>query len=192
MALGYVFGVVVLMPPEKRRRVSLQLAAVSLALFAALRWTNAYGDFVPFKHLGSFMRTTMSFFDVSKYPPSLQYFLVTLGILLVLFAIGDYALERRWMTRALGVVEIYGRVPFFYYVPHFYILHLAALFTAMFVMHSVHVNAPTPFAPGPPQAMFSLPIVYLIWISVVALLYLPCRWFAGVKARRHDWWLSYL
>ena len=130
MALGYAFGVVVLMPAPKRRRVSLQLGAISLALFAALRFTNAYGDFVPFKHLGSFMRTTMSFFDVSKYPPSLQYLLVTLGILLILFAIGDYVLERRRMMRALGVIEVYGRVPFFYYVPHFYIIHLAALFYA--------------------------------------------------------------
>lgn len=192
MALGYAFGAVVLMPAAKRRRVSLQLGAVSLALFAVLRWTNAYGDFVPFKHLGSFTRTAMSFFDVSKYPPSLQYFLATLGMLLMLFAIGDYALERRWMTRALGLVEVYGRVPFFYYVPHFYIIHLAALFTVMFVMHSVHVDIPTPFSPSPPPATFSLPIVYLIWIAVVALLYVPCRWFARVKERRRDWWLSYL
>ena len=193
MALGYVFGIVVLMPPEQRRRVSLQLGAASLALFVALRWTNAYGDFVPFQHLGSFMRTTMSFFNVSKYPPSLQYFLVTLGILLVLFAIADYALERHWIPRALGVIEVYGRVPFFYYVPHFYIIHLAALFTLMIAMHTVHVHPAIPiFNPVPPQAAFSLPIIYLIWIAVVALLYLPCRWFAGVKARRHDWWLSYL
>jgi len=193
MALGYAFGVVVLMPAPKRRRTSLQLGAISLALFAVLRWTNAYGDFVPFKHLGSFTRTTMSFFQVSKYPPSLQYFLVTLGILLVLFAIADYALERHWIPRALGVIEVYGRVPFFYYVPHFYIIHLAALFTLMMAMHTVHVHPAIPiFNPVPPQAAFSLPIIYLIWISVVAVLYLPCRWFAGVKARRHDWWLSYL
>jgi uncharacterized membrane protein len=184
MALGYAFGVVVLMPAPKRRRASLQLGAISLSLFAVLRWTNAYGDFVPFKHLGSFTRTTMSFFQVTKYPPSLQYFLVTLGILLVLFAIADYALERHWIPRALGVI---------YYVPHFYIIHLAALFTLMIAMHTVHVHPAIPiFNPVPPQAAFSLPIIYLIWISVVAVLYLPCRWFAVVKVRRHDWWLSYL
>ena len=193
MALGYAFGVIVLMPAPKRRRASLQLGAISLALFAVLRGTNAYGDFVPFKHLGSFTRTTMSFFQVSKYPPSLQYFLVTLGILLVLFAIADYALERHWIPRALGVIEVYGRVPFFYYVPHFYIIHLAALFTLMIAMHTIHVHPAIPiFNPVPPQAAFSLPIIYLIWIAVVAVLYLPCRWFAGVKARRRDWWLSYL
>jgi uncharacterized membrane protein len=193
MALGYAFGAVVLMPAAKRRRVSLQLGAFALALFAVLRFTNAYGDFVPFKHLGSFTRTTMSFFDVSKYPPSLQYFLVTLGVLLVLVALADYALERHWLEGALGVVGVYGRVPFFYYVPHFYIIHIAELLTLMIAMHTVHVHPAIPlFNPAPPQAAFSLPIVYLIWMSVVALLYVPCRWFAGVKARRHDWWLSYL
>ncbi len=193
MALCYVFGAVVLLPAARRRRVSLQLGAISLALFSVLRFTNAYGDFIAFQHLGSFTRTTMSFFDVTKYPPSLQYVCVTFGILLVLFAIGDYSLERRWMTRALGMVEVYGRVPFFYYVPHFYILHLAALFTLMIAMHSVHVHPAVPILnPAPPQASFSLPIIYLIWIAVVALLYLPCRWFANLKARRRDWWLSYL
>lgn len=192
MALGYTFGAVVLMPAADRRRFSLRLSIIFLALFAVLRSTSAYGDSSSFRDVGSFTRTTMSFFDVTKYPPSLQYVLVTLGVLLVLFVIGDYALERRKITRALGVVEVYGRVPFFYYVPHFYIIHLASLFTVMTVMHSVHVNIPTPFNPPPPQAAFSLPIVYLIWIAVVAVLYLPCRWFANLKARRRDWWISYL
>jgi uncharacterized membrane protein len=192
MAMGYVFGVVVAMPPAQRRLRSLLLGAAALALFAVLRLTGAYGDPIPFEHLGSATRTAMSFFEVTKYPPSLQYVAATFGFLLLLFALGDYALERRWLLGPLGAIEIYGRVPFFYYVPHFYLLHILAFVDAMLVMHSVHVNAPTPFSPGPPQATYSLPIVYLIWITVVASLYLPCRWFAGVKARRHDWWLSYL
>ncbi|HEY4008973.1 MAG TPA: heparan-alpha-glucosaminide N-acetyltransferase domain-containing protein [Acidobacteriaceae bacterium] len=192
MALGYAFGVVVLMPAARRRRVSVQMGALALTVFALLRFTNVYGDPDRFQHLGSAARTTMSFFDVTKYPPSLQYCCVTLGVLLLLFAVGDYALERRWMLRALGVVEVYGRVPFFYYVLHFYTIHILALLDVMFVMHTVHVTAPTPFVPGPPQATYSLTVVYLIWIAVVAALYLPCRWFAGVKARRREWWLSYL
>jgi uncharacterized membrane protein len=192
MALGYAFGVVVTMPTPDRRRWALRLGAGALALFAALRFTNVYGDPIRFEHLGSAARTAMSFFDVTKYPPSLQYVCATFGVLLLLFALGDYALERRWIPRALGVIEVYGRVPFFYYVLHFYILHILAVLDLMFVMHTVHVNVPTLFVPGPPQATYSLPVVYLIWITVVALLYLPCRWFAAVKARRRDWWLSYL
>ncbi len=90
-------------------------------------------------------------------------------------------------------MEIYGRVPFFYYVVHFYTVHLPSLFAVMFAQHSIHVNPPTPiFNPPPPGAGFGLPVVYLIWACVVAALYVPCRWFAGVKARRRDWWLSYL
>jgi len=193
MALGYCFGVVVSQPAERRRARSAQLGVVALAVFAVLRWTNWYGDSRPFVHLATKAQTTMSFLDVTKYPPSLQYLCATLGVLLLLFALADWALERRWNPRALGVVEIYGRVPFFYYVLHFYLLHLLALGTLMVAMRTVHVHPQLPFFSGPqPHASFSLPVVYVIWICVVAALYWPCKWFAGVKARRRDWWLSYL
>ena len=108
----------------------MQFGVGALLLFAVLRATNWYGDTTPFKHLATKAQTAMSFFNVTKYPPSLQYLCVTLGVLLVVFAVADMALERRWVPRALGVVEIYGRVPFFYYVLHFYLLHLLALGSA--------------------------------------------------------------
>ena len=193
MALGYCFGAIVSLPAERRRALSIEFGVAALVLFAVLRATNWYGDSTPFRHLATKTQTAMSFFDVTKYPPSLQYLCATLGILLLVFAGTDWALERRWIPRALDVVEIYGRVPFFYYVLHFYLLHLLALGTLMVAMHTVHVHPPLPFFGGAvPQATFSLPVVYAIWIAVVAVLYLPCRWFAGVKARRRDWWLSYL
>lgn len=193
MALGFAFGAVVSASPAERRRRTLQLAAASLALFGVLRATNFYGDPIRFQRLGTFSRTVMSFLDVTKYPPSLQYVLVTFGVLLLLFALGDFALQRHWLPRPLGVVEIYGRVPFFYYVIHFYVLHLAATAALMLATHTTHIHPPVPMLnPAPPQAAFSLPVVYLIWITLVALLYLPCRWFARIKATRRDWWLSYL
>lgn len=193
MALGYAFGAVVALPAEKRRVRSLQCGAVALATFVLLRATNWYGDSVRFVHLGSLERTTMSFLEVTKYPPSLQFLCATLGVLLLVFAVVDFALERRWIPRALGVVEVYGRVPFFYYVIHFYLIHVLAVVTLMFAMHTVHVHPTLPlFTPAPKEATFGLPVVYGIWIAVVASLYFPCRWFAGVKARRRDWWLSYL
>jgi uncharacterized membrane protein len=193
MALGYCFGAVVSLPAARRRVRSVQFGVGALLLFAVLRVTNWYGDTTPFKHLATKAQTMMSFFNVTKYPPSLQYLCVTLGVLLVVFAVADLALERRWVPRALGVVEIYGRVPFFYYVLHFYLLHLLALGALMVAMHTVHVHPPLPFFGEPvPQAKVSLAGVYGIWIAVVAALYLPCKWFAGVKARRRDWWLSYV
>jgi uncharacterized membrane protein len=193
MALGYAFGAVVAMPEEKRRKRAVQLGLAALAVFAGLRFTHVYGDPIPFVHLKTFTQTAMSFFNVTKYPPSLEFVCVTLGFLLLLFALFDWMLQRRLVTKALDVVEVYGRVPFFYYVLHFYSIHILALVVLMAVSHTVHVHPPVPiFNPPTPGAGFSLPVVYAIWLALVAALYLPCRWFAGVKARRKDWWLSYL
>jgi len=193
MALGYAFGAVVAMPAEKRRKRCVQLGLAALAVFAELRFTHAYGDPIPFVHLKTFTQSTMSFFNVTKYPPSLEFVCVTLGVLLLLFALFDWMLERKILQKAMDVVEVYGRVPFFYYILHFYSLHILAVVVLMVASHTVHVKLPVPiFNPPLPQAGFSLPVVYAIWASLVAALYLPCKWFAGVKARRKDWWLSYL
>jgi len=193
MALGYAFGAVVSLPPEKRRSRSVQLGLTALAAFAELRFTHAYGDPILFERLSTWKQTMMSFLNVTKYPPSLEYVCVMLGILLLLFALFDWMLERKLAQKALDVVEVYGRVPFFYYVVHFYSIHILALVVLMVVAHTVHVHPQMPiFNPPPPGAGFSLPVVYAIWLALVAALYLPCRWFAGVKARRKDWWLSYL
>jgi uncharacterized membrane protein len=193
MALGYAFGTVVSLPAEKRRKRSVQLGLAALAVFAELRFTHAYGDPILFERLDTWKQTMMSFLNVTKYPPSLEYVCVMLGILLLLFALFDCMLERKLAQQPLDVIEVYGRVPFFYYVVHFYSIHILALITLMVVSHTVHVHPPIPiFNPPPPGAGFSLPVVYAIWLALVAALYLPCKWFAGVKAMRKDWWLSYV
>jgi uncharacterized membrane protein len=193
MALGFAFGAVVLLPGRQRRARSLWLGVGSLAIFVALRVANIYGDPQPFARLGTTQQTVMSFLNVTKYPPSFEFVCVTLGVLLLVFALADSLLEHRRALAALHVVEIYGRVPFFYYILHFYILHLLALAMLMIFVHTVHVHPPIPILnPAPAIASFGLSGVYLIWACVVAALYLPCRWFAGLKARRRDWWLSYL
>ena len=113
----------------------------------------------------------------------------------MLFALADFtARASSRILPALHVVEIYGRVPFFYYILHFYILHLLSLVMVMFARAygtraPAHTDLQSRRLPG---ASFGLSGVYLIWACVVAALYLPCRWFAGLKARRRDWWLSYL
>ena len=167
--------------------------ATALALFGLLRVANWYGDPVHFERLGTGMQTAMSFFNVTKYPPSLQFLAATLGMLLLLFALIDKGLEDKWVPRALSMMEVYGRVPFFYYMLHLYLLHLLAVVILMVALHTVHVHPAIPiFRAAPMEASFRLRGVYVLWISVVAALYAPCRWFAGVKARRRDWWLSYL
>lgn len=192
MALGYAFGAIVTLPGAKRRVRAVQYGLIALALFAVLRISNGYGDPLLFSHLATPQRTVMSFFQVTKYPPSLHYVCATFGFLLLLFALFDHALEERWVPRALGVLAIYGRVPFFYYIPHFYILHTLAVIAVMFSLHTTHVVLQFSFDSPPPGTGFGLPVVYAVWASVVGILYLPCKWFAGVKARRRDWWLSYL
>jgi uncharacterized membrane protein len=193
LALGYAFGAIVTLSPHRRRKLCIVMGACTLAIFTALRLTNAYGDPIAFMPRATAMRTAMSFFQLLKYPPSLLYTLATLGFLLLLFALADYALEHRWLPRFASILEVYGRVPFFYYVPHFFIIHLAMVATLMVRAHSIHAQLWAPLvAPPPPGWGFSLPVVYAIWITVVASLYFPCRWFANLKARRHDWWLRYL
>jgi hypothetical protein len=132
------------------------------------------------------MYTVLSFLNTTKYPPSLLYLLMTLGPTFVLLSLLD---------RAPGPVArfftVYGRVPFFYYILHFYLIHLLALAAA--AMTGFDVRDFLTLALFFPKGYgFSLGVTYLIWMGVVLALYLPCRWFAGVKARRSEGWLSYL
>lgn len=193
MLAGYGFGPLAAAAGHLRRRVALAIAAGFLTAFAALRVHNGYGDPIKFEHLASPARTAMSFLDVDKYPPSLEYVLATFGVLLVLYVLFDTMCARGWLAGPRRVVETYGRVPFFYYVPHIYLIHGAALLTSMALGQDWRFWVGYGYLQGLPDGWgYSLPVVYAIWAAVVAALYLPCRWFAGVKQRRRDWWLSYL
>jgi uncharacterized membrane protein len=197
MALGFAFGSFLQWSPVQRRRSMLYLSAGSLLIFAALRWSNLYGDPAPWKHQISGERTFMSFMDVQKYPPSLLFVLVTLGVSLCLMAAFD-----AWQTRGnfkwlRSILSVYGKVPFFYYVLHFTTIHLAALLAtaALGLDWRWWLRLPPTggiFAGPLPGYGFSLPIVYLVWLAIVTFCYFPCRWFAGVKQRNKSPWLSYL
>ena len=137
----------------------------------------------------------MSFLQVQKFPPSLQYILATAGILLLLYAAFDDGVEQDWRPRLRAVVEVYGRVPFLFYVLHIYLLHAVTVA----VSFATHGNWPLWIGPGkfwggesPENWGYGLPVLYFIWIAVVLALHMPCRWFSDLKARRRDWWLSYL
>ena len=136
---------------------------------------------IPFQHLGSFTRTTMSFFEVTKYPPSLQYVCVDARHPACTVRARRLRARARWIPRAWAssksTVAFHSsttcRTSTSFTWPR--------CFTLMIATRSVHVHPGRSrcFNPAPPQATFSLPIVYLIWIAVVAVLYLPCRWFAN-------------
>jgi uncharacterized membrane protein len=204
IALGYGLGGVFSAPAERRDRTLLFAGVAMLAAFALLRWFELYGNPSPDTAGGPFggpgswraqetaTAATMVFFDVSKYPPSLQFLLATLGIVFT-----SWPLLTRLRGPLGGVLNTFGAVPFFFYVLHIYLVHALAMVanttmgrdaSGMFnYMLNVFV-APERF-----QGLgFSLPWVYVAWIVVLAILYPLCRWFAALKARRRDWWLSYL
>lgn len=186
MAAGYAFGSVYAWPAAKRRRLLVQAGLGMTAAFVVLRASGGYGDPSPWSTQPTPAFTALSFLNVTKYPPSLDYLLMTLGPMLVLLA----AFER-WPKLESRVLVTFGRVPLFAYVVHLMIAHLAAVLTAVAVGFDASLLLVFPFF-YPPEWGFPLPVVYLAWVGVLALLYLVSRWFAGVKTGRRDWWLQYL
>jgi hypothetical protein len=135
--------------------------------------------------------TLVSFFNVLKYPPSLDYLLITLGPSLILLGLLDRAQARNGLGR---ILLVFGRVPLFYYVMHLYVLNIMARLVALaFHQPIFHGTVIADSARTPAGYGHGLPFIYVIWILGVALLYLPCRWFMEFRSRHREWaWLSYL
>jgi uncharacterized membrane protein len=195
ICVGYAFGPIVTAPYRMRCRLTLALGGSFLLIFAVLRVVKGYGDSYRFAHLGTPARTVMSFFQVQKYPPSLHYALATFGVLLLLYSIFDASAEHNWVPRVRAFVETFGRVPFLFYVLHIYLLHTCALLGTL----AVHGDWRFWIGPGFTWGVgsnagwgYGLAVVYAVWMAAVLTLYLPCLWFSRLKARRRDWWLSYL
>jgi uncharacterized membrane protein len=188
MAAGYGFGSLLLKNEQTRRKTLVMLGIGMVAAFVVIRASNLYGDHIPWTVQNNLLFTVFSFIKCEKYPPSLLYLLMTLGPAIAILPF----LEK--MKGKVGSFFItFGRVPMFYYVLHIYLIHAFAIVAAYFTVHDLHflfTNAP----PGswPDLFGFRLAIVYLVWVAVVLSLYPACRWFADVKRRRKDVWLSYL
>jgi len=159
--------------------------------FLLLRASGIYGDPNPWHaQPGGMAATLFDFLNVTKYPPSLLFLMMTLGPAAVLCAMAD-----RVSGGIAGAIKdgliMFGRVPFAFYVAHLYLIHSLSVLLGMFQGFGVDQTMtlsrfyPSGFGVG-------LPAMFLVWALVVALLYPLCRWVAGVKARRRDWWLSYL
>jgi len=186
MSLGYCIGSLFDLERERRRQWFVYLGAGSLTLFVLLRATNVYGDPIDWTLQSTTVRTLLSFVDVHKYPPSLQYVLLTLGAALLSLA----ALESV-RGKFAEVLRTFGRVPLFFYVLHVALAHLAAGIVGLATGFGTALLSGD-FMQVPQQWGFGLPVVYLAWLLVIATLYPACRWFAAVKRRRDDWWLSYV
>lgn len=185
MSAGYCFGRVYDWEPARRQRWLVGLGLAAIATFVLLRASNVYGNLTPWSSQPRPGFTVLSFLDLTKYPPSLCYLLLTLGAGSVLLA----AFER-WSPRWLQPVLVFGRVPFFYYILHIPLIHGLA-YLANVIRCGRGDFSPVEGTP-PPEAGFSLATTYAVWIAVVAILYPACRWFVGVKQRRRDLaWLGY-
>jgi len=181
MAAGYGFGALLRHPD--RALVLMRLGLAMTGLFVVLRAINIYGDPRPWAQKQDLLYTVLSFLNCQKYPPSLLYVLMTLGPAILLLALLD-------RVRG-GPLLVYGRVPMFYYLLHFPLIHLCAVIAAWFThgRFDFLLNFPPAVPPElfPANYGYGLPVVYLIWIAIVVSLYLPCRWFAQLKRRRNDW-----
>jgi uncharacterized membrane protein len=190
-AAGYGLGQIYSWPVERRRNFLLRLGLTCVALFVVVRGINVYGDPNRWSAQRSVAFTVLSFLNTTKYPPSLLYLLMTLGpSLLFLWAVD--AGTPRWLRPTL----IFGKVPMFYYLLHIPLIHLLAIAVCYARYGQVHWMFESPDLgsfpiTAPPGWGYSLPVVYLVWGVVVVTLYPLCRWFAGVRQRRSDAWLSY-
>ena len=190
MGLGYAVGALYRLDEPTRQRAMYRLGAGISIGFIVLRWSNLYGDANKWSHQATGMRTFLSFLNTSKYPPSLLYLMMTIGPALIFLAFFD---ERR--RGAISRVFItYGRVPLFFYVGQWIFAHSLALIAGKIAGHPTdylfnNIAFGPPWTPG---SGFGLGMTYFLWILGAALLNPLCKWYAGVKARRRDWWLSYL
>jgi uncharacterized membrane protein len=191
MAAGYGFGTLMLLDRATRRRQLFQLGMALTLGFVILRAVNVYGDPSTWSEQSSPLLTFLSFLNCTKYPPSLLYLLMTLGPAILALAVFD-----RPLGSLARPIITFGRVPLFYYLIHIPLIHGGAVLLdyVRFGWSPLATSGPWDVKPSeiPDSYGVSLPMVYLIWIGVVMILYLPCRWFAAVKQRRRDVWLSYL
>ena len=187
---GYSAGRLFSLDPERRSRILLSLGIGALALFALLRLINVYGDPAPWTPQKDAVFTVLSFLNVNKYPPSLLFSLVTLGIILIVLSAAEGKDNR--ITRFLLV---YGRVPMFFFLVHFYIIHL--LLFLMVFLQGFHVSDLRfgPFLNGRPEKGSGIPLGAgsLVWIGLMVALYPVCRWYGRYKAlHKEKKWLRYL
>jgi len=195
MALGFCIGSLFLRDRAVRQGYLVVLGVAAMLAFVVLRKVNGYGDPQPWAVQRSSTFTMLSFLNTTKYPPSLDFLLMTLGpVFLVLACLDQPGLKPS------NPLVVFGRVPLFYFVVHFYAAHVAAALLALTRYGSGawdFLFQPMPSMGGPPESFppqfgYDLWVVYIVWALLVLALYPVCRWFAALKAKRHDWWLSYL
>jgi uncharacterized membrane protein len=204
MAAGYAFGALYQKDVSSRRRLLLVIGGLATALFVLIRAIDRYGEPFQWARQKNVVFTVLSFLNTTKYPPSLLFLLMTLGP--AILALGWFESRNRSAEpEASGSVSVlsrvgkffitFGRVPLFFYLLQWVTAHTISILLHLAFGKPVSWLFETPvqwFSLPHPGIGFNLAVVYACWIAGVILLYPLCKWFAGVKQRRRDWWLSYL
>jgi uncharacterized membrane protein len=191
-AVGFGLGEFYRDRTAERETFLLRVGIGLVVAFVLLRFLNVYGDPARWAAQRSPIFTVLSFLNTTKYPPSLLFLLMTLGPAALLLWLVD-----RGTLRALQPALVFGRVPLFFFVLHLWLIHALAVLVCYVRYGGARWMFESPDLQSypitqPPGWGYSLPIVYLLWWIVVLTLYPACRWYAGIKLRRRDWWLSYL
>ena len=188
MTAGFVFGRVLLWDSEKRIKLLLKLGLGCILVFILLRYSNLYGDTGIWQSQKNGLFTFLDFLNTQKYPPSFLFLLMTLGpsfLALILF--------EKWKNKLFNVFKIFGRVPFFFYILHFPVIHFASMLYFKIAKgewfdltnSGASTNWPEYYHP-------SLVRLYVVWIATVIGFYFLCKWYDNYKSRKNYWWLKYL
>ena len=176
---------------EKRKKIFFIIGLSSIFMFFIVRLLNGYGNLNNWKSYEHGVQTVFSFLDPAKYPPSISYLLMTLGPVFFILSLAE-----NLKGKIVNIISVFGKVPFFYYIIHIYIIHLLALITAWitgFGWENMIVKGWVTLSPKLDGFGFTLPYVYVIWISIVVFLYPFCNKFSNYKQNNKDKkWLSYL
>jgi uncharacterized membrane protein len=201
IAAGYAFGALYKKDATVRRKSLLIIGSSATLLFIMIRAIDKYGEPQHWARQKNLVFTILSFINTTKYPPSLDFLLMTLGpaiVALYFFESGRETIAAAAHSNGSWIRSFFvtfGRVPLFFYLLQWFTAHTIAV-----ILHAAFgkpvrwlFQTPVDWFSNPPTGNgFNLIVVYVSWIGGVLLLYPLCKWFAGVKARRRDWWLSYL
>jgi uncharacterized membrane protein len=189
MLLGFGFGPIFLGERQKRRQTLLMSGTIALILFIVLRALNIYGDPSHWSAQSKPFFTFLSFINVTKYPPSLLYCAITLSVMFFVLYLADGK-----FNRLIAFFSVFGRVPMFFYILHWYIIH-----ASMYVMLFLQGVSADQFQFGimqfgrPAEGVgLRLPYIYLYWLCLIAFVYFLCKRYGAYKsANRHKKWLAY-
>ena len=193
MSLGYYFGAFynTSFNASKRKKTFNIIGISSVILFIILRFINVYGDLKSWENYDRISKDLISFFNPSKYPPSLMYLLMTLGVTFIFLANTE-----KLKGKLVDFFKIFGRVPFFYYILHIYLIHILALVLAELSGFGWEIMILKDWVTEVPALKgygVKLEFVYIIWIVIILLLFPLCKKFDLYKQNnKNKWWLSYL